>query len=313
MNRLGTVLVVAVALTHASPLCAQPPSGEPSPASSEPEAPAGAATPSEQARALFLQGQEAYQHGDYDAAVERWTEAYGLDARPALQYNLAQAYGRLGRLVEERDALERYIESADPEDSLLAAARARVATLRERLARTSIHVEGGVPGAVLLVDGEERGRLPLSEPVSVEPGSHRIEARAEGYVTFRSTAVVPASEVVDVPIAMTAITSAPTPTSSIALFAGGGGALAVGVALGAVAFAKSGDAMDGTAGADRAHAMALTADVLYGVGGAALVTGLVLYLVRGDEGDGDPDATSRVRVAPLITAQGGGLGLGGRF
>jgi hypothetical protein len=261
-----------------------------------------------------MRGQEAYQHGDYEAAVRLWNEAYAIDARPALQYNLAQAHGRLGQLVEERDALELYIASADPEDALLAAARARVATLRERLARTAIRVEGGAPGAVLRIDGEERGRLPLSEALSVEPGSHRIEASAEGFRTFRSTAIVPASEVVDVQVAMREISTAPVPVSSIALWAGGGAVLAGGAALGIVSFVSSGDALPGTGRADRAHAMALSADVMYGVGGAALVTGLVLYLVRDDAGDGDPDAAeARFDVAPLITAEGAGLSLGGRF
>ncbi len=310
-SRFGAFFAVTALLVHAAPSRTQ---AQPEPAEAAPSSAQAAVETEPDARTLFLQGQEAYQHGDYEAAVEHWERAYALDARPALQYNLAQAYGRLGRLVEERDALERYIASADPEDSLLSAARARVATLRERLARTALRVEGGAPGAVLLVDGEERGRLPLTDPLSVEPGSHAIEARAEGYATFRSTAIVPPSEVVDVQVAMAELTSAPVPVSAIALFAGGGAVLVGGGTLGVISFVKSGDAIPGSRSADRAHAMALTADIMYGVGGAALVTGLVLYLVRDDEGDGDPDgAGARIDVAPMITAEGAGIGLGGRF
>ncbi len=314
--RRTCVLLLALAWFAAPP----PPVEAQRPASpAAPEAEADDAGEGSDARALFMRGQEAYQHGDYESAVENWRRAYAVDPRPALQYNLAQAYGRLGRLAEERDALELYIAGASPEDPSLAGARARIATLRERLARTSLRIGGGVEGAILFVDGEERGRLPLHEPLSVEPGTHRIEATAPGYERFQASAHVPPGEVVPVDVAMSPATGsrerAPTPTSSIVLWSAGGGVLVTGGVLGILALKKSDDAMPGTSAEDSARGMALGADIAYGVGAAAAVTGLVLFLVRGDAEDEDVADARRVRlgVTPLVSSSGAGIGLSGSF
>jgi hypothetical protein len=45
----------------------------------------------------------------------------------------------------------------------------------------------------------------------------------------------------------------------------------------------------------------------FGVGGAALITGIVLYMTA------DDDTASAVNVVPLLTGDGGGLGLSGHF
>jgi hypothetical protein len=45
----------------------------------------------------------------------------------------------------------------------------------------------------------------------------------------------------------------------------------------------------------------------FGVGGAALITGVVLYMTAGD------GTSSAMNVVPLLTGDGGGLGLSGRF
>jgi tetratricopeptide (TPR) repeat protein len=81
---------------------------------------AGAQAEGASARDLFLRGQAAYRQGDYATAAELWSQAYAMDPRPQLQYNLAQAYGRLGRMEEERAALERFIAETSPDDPLLA-------------------------------------------------------------------------------------------------------------------------------------------------------------------------------------------------
>ena len=107
------------------------------------------------ARTLFQRGQTAYAQGDYDSAIEQWSRAYELDPRPLLQFNLSQAHERLGQLPEAITALERYLDSADPNDEHQADARARLSALRERLGRTSIRVVGGPEGATITIDDEE--------------------------------------------------------------------------------------------------------------------------------------------------------------
>ena len=49
------------------------------------------------ARRQFTQGEQAYRVGNYDEAVELWQRAYSMDPRPRIQYNLSQAFERLGK------------------------------------------------------------------------------------------------------------------------------------------------------------------------------------------------------------------------
>ena len=110
------------------------------------------------ARALFQQGQAAYQAGEYESAIEAWERAYAMDPRPALQYNLAQAYGRLARVEEEAAALRLYIAGAlaagtASDDSQIVSARARLSAIADRIRRTGIQLTGVPAGAHVLVDG----------------------------------------------------------------------------------------------------------------------------------------------------------------
>ncbi len=159
------------------------------------------------ARTLFQRGQVAYSQGDYDAAISTWTQAYALDPRPLLQWNLAQAYERLGRLDEAATALNLFLEHADPADEHQAEARARLGAIRTRIEATGIMLHGGPEGAVVTLDGADAGRLPRPDAFHVTPGSHRIVVRAAGYADFTSTVVVPAGQQTEVPVEMTASAS----------------------------------------------------------------------------------------------------------
>src|SRR5688572_8796029 len=150
---------------------------------------AGTAAAQQDARTLFARGETAYNQGDYESAIRDWNAAYQLSPRPLIQYNLSQAFERLGRLDDARIALETYISQAEPSDTHQADARARLAAIRERLNRTGLHITGGAEGATILVDGQDRGRLPRPDPIQISPGTHQIEVRREGYDTFRATVV----------------------------------------------------------------------------------------------------------------------------
>lgn len=86
-----------------------------------------------QARLLFENGERLYDEGRYEQAIVAFREAYDLSRRPALLYNMANAYERLGRLEEAVDALNafRIHASPDQQDVLMA----RVAAIEERIAR----------------------------------------------------------------------------------------------------------------------------------------------------------------------------------
>lgn len=281
---------------------------------------AAAPASAQDARELFLEGRSAYDAGDYDAAVAAWTQAYELDARPLLQFNLAQAYERLGRLSEAVTAYRLFLDGTEPDAADVPMARARIAQLEQRLGNTAIVLVGGPEGAAIFIDGQDRGRLPRPDPIRVEPGSHRVEIRATGYATFSSTVAVSAGQQAEVAVEMTETSGGGGPVrdttersggiSPIGLaVAGGGAALLIvggvtgGLALGAANGAESSEGSD----ADRARTLALVSDITLIAGGVAAVTGVVLMFVLGKKTD---RATA---VAPVVGPGLVGIGAHGRF
>ncbi len=267
----------------------------------------GAAAPAPDARELFRQGQAAYESGNYEEAARLWEEAYSVEAVPALQYNLAQAYGRLGRLSDELAALQLFVARAAPGNAQLDSARARLGTLQERLARTGIQIEGQHPGATVLVDGEVRGQMPIDTILRVGPGSHVLLVQADGYQDFRATVAVPEGETISVALVLEERTSGGgSLTVPIALYATGGGLVIIGAVLGGVALATSDGARAGSADADRARGLALGADLAIGAGVATAGVGLVIHLLGRRSADDDEPATE---VAPVAGRGNYGLQL----
>lgn len=269
------------------------------------------------ARELFQQGSTAYENGDYPAAIEAWDAAYALDPRPLLQYNLAQAHERLNNLEAAVEAYQGFIEGAGA-DPRVAQARARMLSLQERLAATGILVRGGPEGAVLLVDGEDRGRLPRPDALRLSPGSHRVVVQAEGFADFTSTVAVNAGQTLELDVEMGSGGSGASRSSGgvspvgIGVLAAGGALIVAGAVTGGLAVSAAGSAEFNDDGdADSARSLALATDVLIPLGVVAAGTGVVLMFVLRD--DGEDDASAAVQVLPLAGPEVGGLMVSGAF
>lgn len=260
----------------------------------------------EDPRELFSRGQAAYETGDHETAVRNWERAYELDPRPLLQYNLAQAYERLGQLDRAVAAYRLYVEHTPGDDPRAQNARARIASLEQRVGNTSILLTGGSEGARVIIDGQDRGRLPHPDPFRVEPGSHRIVVRGDGFEDFVSTVAVSAGQQADVLVEMRrgasgGVDDTVSGGGGIAtvgiIVAAAGAAIAIGGAItGGLALAAAGDAPASTGDeAEGARTLALITDILLPVGGATVVVGLILMFVLEDGGGGDS-----ARIVPVL-------------
>lgn len=262
------------------------------------------AGPAETPQSMFRQGENEYAAGRYEVAIELWERAYAMDPRPGLQYNLAQAYGRTGMIVEERRALELFLERlADTEPEAIngseaSSARARIAAIDARLARTAIELRGVPRHALVTIDGERIEHSNGRHPVSA--GSHAIRVELPGFVPFTTTVTVVAAAVAQVdvelqvapveeandasrtPPAIVAEEEGPSPLP-LTLLISGGVLVAGGSALGGLAVHYSRGTFRDTSDAERSRRFGIGADVTLGVGAALAVTGLVLVLVRDDE------------------------------
>lgn len=256
------------------------------------------------AHTLFQRGQVAYTQGDYDAAIEQWSRAYGMDPRPLLQWNLAQAYERLGRLDDAATALNLYLEHADPADEHQADARARLGAIRTRIESTGITLSGGPEGAVVTLDGNDAGRLPRPDAIHVSAGSHRIVVRAPGYADFTSTVVVPAGQQTSVAVDMTASAVASAggggevPVVPVIMWSAAGVTLITAAVLGGVALSTASSAPSATSPeADTARGLALGSDITFGVSAACAVTALILTLMM-PSGSSSTETSTALRLTP---------------
>jgi hypothetical protein len=148
-------------------------------------APASAQSPTElEARALFEQGLAAAEAGAHADALTHFERSFTLVPRASTAFNVAVQQARLGRpraALFALDALEGLDPSPDDRreaDALRSRLRASLATLVLRVAPAS---------AELLVDGEPVVGEGSERTLALDPGAHRIELRAPGFVPHRRT------------------------------------------------------------------------------------------------------------------------------
>lgn len=224
------------------------------------QAPAPAPAPTAQgatdAKEAFRRGEAAYSAGNYEVAIREWKSAYATDPRPRIQFNLSQAYERLGQLEDAIHALESFLDSGDPDDPTYSDANARLVALRQRLESTGVIVNGGAEGGLILVDGKDWGRTPRPDKISVAPGNHEIVVRWPDGTEFRTSVYVPAGQSAEVnvpagggsrpmgPAAGPAASEPPAKDRRVLWYSLGGATAAVGAGLavyGALRLAEIGD------------------------------------------------------------------------
>lgn len=316
-------------------------------ADAEPSAPP---TPDEiaAAREAFSRGQQAFNGGDYQAAADAYEEAYAIVPDPTILFSLGDARQRAEDYVAAAEAYEKYLEKRPDADN-----REDVETRLEQLRQVpgSIKVTTDPPGASITVDDEPTGET-TPATVSVSPGAHLVSVSLPRYA--------PAFEEVEVEFARETEVSLtleeapeeevdPEGATGAAVGAGGvdGGegeedgyrpsvglwvaigvasaGLAAGTVLGFLAMDRQGE-FDDTPGLDirdEGESLALGADIALGVGLAAGVTAVVLYVVEKDaqtaqRSEGAPaddaaSATRRTWVTPTAGPHGGGLVVGTEF
>jgi len=261
---------------------------------------------------LFQDGVGFAQAGRWPEAAEKFRAVVAIRSAPRALFTLAEAEEKSGRFAAAKKAYVRALaeaRAAGAADVERAAADA-LRTIEPRVPRLIVQLPHDVAGAEVSVDAQA---VDVNEwGIEVEPGTHRVTARAPGRKAFATTVTVAAGaretlpvslELLDGPAAPTAATprapapspSAPTedrpsrvpPTS--ALVAAGIG-LGVGAAGGIVYFTGKSryDAAcpericastdDEERGNDARSAM-MVGDVLMVVGGAGIAAGAVLWVM----------------------------------
>lgn len=163
------------------------------------------------ARDLALQGSEAFDRGEYSAALDLFQRAAALVRAPTISLMQARSLVQLGRWVEALDTYEaaQHQPGIDPANPAFSAAIASAAdesrALKARLPRLKIEIEGGAPADVeVLLDGRKLPSALVGVEIPCDPGEHQLEVRAPKHAPLARTVALSEGtrELVSVPLAV---------------------------------------------------------------------------------------------------------------
>jgi tetratricopeptide (TPR) repeat protein len=231
-----------------------------------------------------------YNLGRFEDAIGEFEKAYELDPAPTLLWNIAQAHRKLGHAERAIFFYRRYLDEApDAKD------------------------RGDVEKRIRELDEQLRREAPAPNPVLSPPPAAPAPPSAPSPPSGQSPVNAPPTE---------AVTTAPrtrAPSDGSGLRAAGlvtAGAGVVVVGVGLVFGLKAKSDSDSVSQAPRFDASKYDSGrraesiqwICYGVGGAALVTGGILYLVGQNSSGGE-----KTSLAPTFSAHGAALTLRGAF
>lgn len=126
------------------------------------------------ARELYERGEKNFEAGKFVEAGNDFEAAYKLTPRNELLYDAGHAFDRGGSAARAVEMYEAYLRTGEqlPEETRV---RQRLEELRKQVAY--LLVRANKEGAIVVIDGKERGKTPLLAGVPVLSGLHRIEVR----------------------------------------------------------------------------------------------------------------------------------------
>ncbi|MFT3765678.1 MAG: hypothetical protein QM820_09200 [Minicystis sp.] len=303
------------------------------------------------AEALFRRGVEDLKAGRFEQACVAIAESQRLDPQAGTLFTLAQCEEKRGHTAT---ALARYHDylalvagmTADQRTAhgkRAAIARAHVAQIEPQIPELTLSLPPKAPpGTVVKRDGVVVSAATLGMPLPIDPGDHVVIAEAPGgpptelRIAIRSgekkTVVVEVKPAPPAPPPRPAAPATGTSGQRIAAWVTGGiglAALAVGGAMGGLTLAKKAtiDAQCGVGGVktdcrsqegadagNSAQKTALASTIGFGVGGAALVTALILRLTEPKKATTPEKKSATVRPGVLAAGDAGAvIGLRGTW
>jgi hypothetical protein len=203
-GRIATILVCALACVAPRALAATPKDAQ-----------------VQAARELFVaaeQDEDAKRWGD---ALEKMRRVAQVRLTAGVRYHVALCEENVGELLaalSDYTLAENQAKRENAQD-VAALVGPRLAKLNGRVPRLTLHVEAGPSDLEVHLDGGVILKAMWGVAIPVDPGEHKIEAMAGGYVPFART--VPMAErdntLVEVAVTVRAVAAPPAPESSPAI------------------------------------------------------------------------------------------------
>jgi hypothetical protein len=297
------------------------------------------------ARDLFREGAKAAKAGQWEEARVAYERSYLLRPSPLTRYSLAMAQKETGHVVEALENFRAFLR--DPMDATTSQYRPQaeesILALEGKVAWAVVIVASAPSGVEVRIDGVALLPAALGIRRAIDPGHHKVEAKAEGYLPYSREFNVKSAATANIkielrPMPAAGVTTAPAPSAppgasptsppsipvapsdsgsalGTTLMVTGGTLFVGGVVVGllGVTKAKGAETSDGS-DASSARTLALVGDV---VGGVGLVTAAIgayfLFSSGSSEATGQPKTSTGARLTPWVGRSGGGLGIGGSF
>lgn len=93
-----------------------------------------------------MRATSCYQQADYQCALSAYDEAYGINPRPLLLFNIAQVYRKLGNVSDAVAFFERFLKE-EPETELRAEVKSYLENVRGGTVQTGHSTDSNPPGA----------------------------------------------------------------------------------------------------------------------------------------------------------------------
>ncbi len=298
------------------------------------------------AETLFQQGRDLFDAGKTDEACLLFEQSQRLEEKLGTLLNLAVCHEKQGRTATAWAEFTEAAAIADKRGEAQRAefARERVKALAGKLSHVVVSLAEDAPGLVVSIDGSALSVHGV--PLPLDPGTHKVEARATGRrVWATQVEVPPGPSKTTVQVPALALEESPPPVggsppvkppdpppdkpkppppdegevspAAWVLFGVGGAGIVLGAITGGVSLAKTSDLEEAcnrprgcppavAEDLSSANTLANVSNVSFVVGGASAVAGLVVLLVTLPSGDAPKDVS-------FVSVGDAGLGVRGRF
>jgi len=138
------------------------------------------------AAALFSSGREAFRHGDFVTAREKFRESERIEPAVGTELNLGLCEEQLGHLTAAWHLLQLVVDRLPPGDERIAITHDHVERVGRRLARfTPLAGDDWPTGAILKVGSTRLTRWGLGTAIPTDPGDTELIVMAPGRVDKR--------------------------------------------------------------------------------------------------------------------------------
>jgi hypothetical protein len=163
----------------------------------------------EDAGKRYDKGVQLFKSGNFEGALVEFRAAYESAPHFKVRFNIGVTLYHLHRYVEAEAELKAFIkEGGDGVDAdNLTEAEAILYELAQLIG--TLTVDCDVKGAVLIVDGEEIGPLPLAKPLRLDVGEYDVEIQHPKYKTFSEKISVAGEKIVGLDAKLVALKGAP--------------------------------------------------------------------------------------------------------